>query len=516
MTSKRWASLLTFLTIGAAVIASAAPPSANAAPVFPNVTVRMTILELEDFGNDLDSVSDTDFYVMTTLDDRNGNHQETNNEDTDATDEVEGEEHIYPNWEISYAPVTPNSGQVDLTLTVKDEDGGFNFKDDTADITPGGVVRAVVDLRPCRITIGTTAFACGAPITQQAGDKVVFKVDVLLPPSTPGLRMQCLHEPIWPQPGEIVTITANTLDGAANPKAAADFTKITFNGVDVVTKNGAPQAVYKFPAGGSEFWYECTAEDNGGIEAASTSPRMVRVGVQKELAVPILMTGPSNNRVDIVILADKDSYTSGPATATFLKHVHDVLLEFPTNPANQRRGYFANEYVLTQQHGFNIWLATDAADADEVVGKAACRLTAPENWDKYTFADAGWIIHSDDFRDCAQGGLKLFSSEQDEPGTSVHETGHSPFGLADEYCCDGGYSDAPNLFSTQMLCAASATTNGIPTSDCRSFTSSVTSATWWTSDPAADVMGADRTTFNRLDRLRWNSFISDCLKKGGC
>ena len=48
-------------------------------------------------------------------------------------------------------------------------------------------------------------------------------------------------------------------------------------------------------------------------------------------------------------------------------------------------------------------------------------------------------MHKDDFRDCAPGGQRLFSSEPTSIGTVLHETGHRPFGLADEYCCDGGY-----------------------------------------------------------------------------
>ena len=37
----------------------------------------------------------------------------------------------------------------------------------------------------------------------------------------------------------------------------------------------------------------------------------------------------------------------------------------------------------------------------------------------------------------------MFSTEPTSLGTVLHETGHSPFGLADEYCCDGGYFENP-------------------------------------------------------------------------
>ena len=49
------------------------------------------------------------------------------------------------------------------------------------------------------------------------------------------------------------------------------------------------------------------------------------------------------------------------------------------------------------------------------------------------------MFHTDNFRDCAPGGERVFSTEPGSFGTILHESGHRPFGLADEYCCDGGY-----------------------------------------------------------------------------
>ena len=504
------AAFATFATASAFIGAE----RVGAAPNFPDVTVRVTVLEIEDLGDDLDSTSDADFYTIVGFDDHVNPATTVSNEDTDTTDEVEGEEHIHPNWETEFT-ANPSQGQVDVTLEVKDEDGGLNFDDDTADVIAGGVIRAAVDLRPCRIVIEGIARTCGMPMTYAAGDEVVFKIDVLLPTSTPGLRIQCLQDPVWPSPGQAVTITATALDGAANALAAVDTMAITYNGVQVASAAGAPTVSYSFIANSSEFWYECTAEDQGGEQQATTTPRMVRVGELGELAAPIVYTGPSHNRIDIVILADRDSYT-GFTDATFLDHVHDVLLEMPGNPAAQQRGYFANEYVLSLQKSFNLWIARVVADADNVPTDDDCTLQAPENWDRYAFADAGWILHADDFRDCADFALKLFSSEQDEPGTSVHETGHSPFGLADEYCCDGGHWQdpvRPNVYVSAAACQSDAATIGVAPAACRVLGSG---SMWWTSDPVADVMNGDRTTFNPLDRRRWGWLTSTCTTTGGC
>jgi hypothetical protein len=512
MNTRRWATALASLSVGLASLTIAAGTPASAAPKFPDVTVRMTILELLDWDNDLDDTSDTDFYVMTSIDDRNGKHEDTNNEDTKETEDAEGEEHIYPNWEIAYHPVNPSVGKVDLTLTVKDEDGFLNGKDDTADVIDGGVINIEVALWPCEVRVGTTTVGCGQSITQQKSDRVRFKIDVVLPPSAPGLRIQCLHEPLWPKPGETVKITANALDDNANQRLGADVTEITLNYTSVVKLTGSAQATYSFVATGQEFWYECKA-DLGGPLKISTGPRMVRVGPRKldEITIPVLQTGTTYERIDVVVVPDQDSYPGGYQDPQFIKDLHDALLMMPMNAPEQQRGYFANEFVLTQQQGLNIRLATSSGDADFIPRTSKCELTEPENWDDYSIADAGWIMHRDPFRDCAELDLRLFSSEHIEPATSVHETGHVPFGLADEYCCDGGYFEAPNLTEDYDGCDDDAQAAGLYGA-CR-----FVSGPWFTSDPSPnDVMGGDRTTFNRLDRRRWTSIISDCFYKGGC
>jgi hypothetical protein len=507
MYTRRWATALASLSVGLASLTIAAGAPASAQTRFPDVTVRMTILELLDWDNDLDDASDTDFYVMTSIDDRNGKHEDTNNEDTKETEDAEGEEHIYPNWEIAYQPVNPSVGKVDLTLVVKDEDGFLNGKDDTADVIDGGVINIEVSLRPCQVRVGTTVVGCGQSITQARTDRVRFKIDVVLPASAPGLRIQCLHEPLWPQPGDIVTITAAALDGKA------DSTEIFMNYTSVARAPGAARTTYSFAATGDEFWYECITEDNGGADAASTGPRMVRVGPRKldEITIPLLVTGSQYSRIDVVVVPDQDSYPGGYQNPQLVKDLHDALLMMSGNPADQQRGLFANEFVLTQQQGLNIRLATSSGDADNNATNTDCELTEPENWDDYSIADAGWIMHRDPFRDCAELDLRLFSSEHIEPATSVHEMGHVPFGLADEYCCDGGYFEAPNLTEDYDACDDDAQAAGLYGA-CR-----FVDGPWFTSDPKdADVMGGDRTTFNRLDRRRWNSIISDCIYKKGC
>ncbi len=508
-TSRRLRAATVLAVVAGSVVAGSATPAH--AITFPDVTVRLTVLEIEDLGDDLDSTSDADFYTMIKFSD-GVRTEEFNNEDTDQTDEVEGEEHIHPNWETVFT-ANPAQGSVSLDLTVKDEDGGLNFDDDTADVIPDGTISLKIGLRPCVLS-GDLTGICGQPIATSGGDKVVFKVDVILPTSTPGLRMQCLHSPIWPKPGDTVTITATALDGAANPMAVVDFVRITFNGVEVRKTVGAPTISYAFLATGAQFDYECMTENNGGAEAATTTPRTVRIGDQSEIAVPVIYTGSSTARIDVVLLAD-NSYAGGYSDPAFQTAVYNALL---SNGA--RRGLYANAYTLTKQNAFNVWIAKTAG-ADISGTMATCdSIQAPENWDRYSFADSGWILHSDTHRDCADGGMRLFGAEPTEPDTAIHEMGHTPFGLADEYPPDGGYWQdpvMPNLYSSLGNCQNDAPNVGVAPGACHDIGAAAgTPNGWYTSDPTPDVMADDQQTFNPLDRRRWERLTLNCTTKGAC
>jgi hypothetical protein len=496
-------ALITALAVVVAgVVTTSAPLPARAAPVLPDVTVRVTLLELRDLGDDLDSTSDADFYTVTSFDDGAGGTAEH----TSGT--WDGEEVVHPNTEWTFA-ANPAKGSVAVGIGVFDDDDTFNGGDDRADVVSGGDSAVAIDvkLRPCAIS-GNVGGACGQQITTDDGDRLVFKVDVLLPTSTPGLRMQCLHDPIWPQPGQLVTITATALDGAANPLAVADRVTIKVEGTDVETVTGAATATFGLTATGTQLWYECEAEDAGGEEAATTTPRMVRIGATNDRAVPIVFTGPSDRRIDVVLLADRDAYT-GPTDPDFLGDIPPALLG----------GYYGDEFALTKQSGFNLWIArSTGADGDWPMGVTDCTLVAPEDWDRYGFAEVGWILHDDVHRDCARSALRLFSALDSDPRISLHETGHVPFGLADEYCCDGGYftNDQPNLYSSSADCQADAPAVGVAPGACRWIGTTVDGNDWFTSDPVADNMMDGNGAFQPLDRRRWTNLLTSCTTQGGC
>ena len=152
------------------------------------------------------------------------------------------------------------------------------------------------------------------------------------------------------------------------------------------------------------------------------------------------------------------------------------------------------------------------------MGAPKCTLQAPEDWDRYGFAEVGWIVHDDAHRDCADGALRLFGAQVDRLRRPLHESGHVPFGLADEYPGDGGYwtGDQPNLYATAADCAADAPAVGATPGDCRWIGLTLDGNNWFTSDPAGDdVMDGDGA-FRPLDRRRWTNLLTSCTTQGGC
>jgi hypothetical protein len=240
--------------------------------------------------------------------------------------------------------------------------------------------------------------------------------------------------------------------------------------------------------------------------------------------IRVVYTGPRPNRVDLVFFGDQDDYTASGSPPivgddpAFIEDVGDVILN----------SYYNFVYFLANQHLMNFWIALDSADYDTAgnPGDATfCNFTGGEA----DFADSGVVIHLDALRDCATGGR--FSTEPFVANrlTVLHETGHRPFGMADEYCCDGGYfemSPNPNLYQELnpppgIGCAPDAPDLGRTAADCRMFNDigppSHPGEDWFLSDPSGDDLmedsGAHTPQAADLRRLNW--FLDQC-RVGEC
>jgi hypothetical protein len=252
----------------------------------------------------------------------------------------------------------------------------------------------------------------------------------------------------------------------------------------------------------------------------------------------VLNTGTADG-IDILLVPDEQDYPGGASSDSFREHAANVIYD-------ALGGFYSEPVFLERQNQINFHLAMDSGNAkpyDPTTGK--CPHVAPANRDtKYGFAESAGIIHTDttDFRNCASPGQRLFSATPPllQSGTprrvAIHEAGHRPFGLQDEYCnkrpnalndsCDGGYSFQtqffPNVFSASVMisCEDDLSMEKMQNPDedlgsCETWTDDRSNGPFSTYDPVRNDLMNDRGRAQFLDRRRIEGVLDHCVM-GGC
>ncbi len=527
----RLAASLLLLTLAVANALPALPVQAQNQPL---VTVRLTIDRLRKFGCWGELIlgvciapETPDFYAIVTID----------GEEFDETHPIEGND-ITPDWEFS-KDAAFHVGHSNLVIEIRDEDGFARWKDDHVDVNPnpGRNLNLTVDFSNCSVSgdvSGTGSFGpdCEISLTSKGGNdgqmelaEMYFTIRVERPASAPGTVVRCIHDPIWPQASDTVTITAEALDGNLNAKPV-DIVEIYVNGVpnplSTCRLGAACTSSPLGPFGNRDFSYGCRVRDNARDEEVWTGWRRVQSDLPtRGRAVPVLYTGPRSTSVDFVFIHDTDDYVGGATDANFLNDVRTAIQNayYGGDPNFLNAGGF----FLRRQQTMNFWIALDGGDADGT-NQTCTQLDPPPNWDSsYTFADAGVILHANFFRDCASPSRRVFSSEPVSAGTLLHETGHMPFGLADEYCGDTYYfqpDPRPNIYSNQQTCGDDALAIGV-FGACRQIQdpSSGCTVNWFRLDPASTVgddlmVGSGSRSPRPADERRINWFFGRCRGPG--
>lgn len=515
-----------------------------------------------------DELSESDFYAEVTAD---GIIRD--NFGTPGQQQWEGNDTVAPpfnavgtsDWTLS-VPVDPTSVFVPITIKIfdDDDDNPGSGGDDQADVEngPGTNVDITLDLTTCTFT-GELSGNCGTTITTMGdgegdGNAILkFQVSIEGFNDAEGLHVHCIHDPIWPQPGDTVTITAVALGNNLNPREVDTVQIASTSSTPDVEPNNTHIATFTTPAqNGTEFTYICNALDdaNGdgqtdndhdgdgtvgpdeGDEVATTGFRTVAVGVPSGSAgVPVLMTGPEDASFDIVLIPDASYPGTGAMSADFLADARNVINLY----------YRSGVTFIDNQDLVNFWLARDRADAGAGSDGDECPRTEPGGWDmEYSFENAGLILHRKDIRDCSKSGLATsqtirFDGNNPVPFEPivgftpfVHELGHALFSLADEYCntrsggnpngsCDGGYfqiSRFPNLFAGSSACTTDRTNdqNAPETAVCECFVSQdmdTMGQEFCTYDPASNDLMSDNKLPRYLDNRRINDVFARCA---GC
>lgn len=446
-------------------------------PVVP-VKFTLTVEEVSAsdcaFGTFCDDPAD--FYARVKIDD-----QELDNREG----VVPNKDKITPNWEFS-KDIDRTRNSIPLAIAIYDDDGN---NDDHADLksTSGRDLNLTLDINAClsggdSALIGDINGQCDVTLVSKGNEdesvEIKFRVELEPPPTTPGTNVRCLHNLIWPQAGDTVTIIAEALNGERLPTTKSADIEIWFNNREVPLVTAPYRPSLSAPVGpfneGDSFSYGCLVRDKSNGEEVWSGWRRVQVGQPATgRVVPLIYTGSRSSSVDLVFVADRDNY-SGPNDATFIADVKDII----------HTAYYSESIYLAHQDKLNFWIALDTGLAED--SNEGCdhqwpgqnNFSSPPNpiSGAYAFADSSAIVHRNEerlgrsFRDCAPSGERVFSADKSDsrwPRVFLHETGHRPFGLADEYCnkrnppagglCDGGYfqnNPFPNLYEEPEDCLA--------------------------------------------------------------
>lgn len=519
----------------AAESAQDAAPRQPAAPLGTPVTFRVTV-ERVTATNNFDGPFDwdrADFYARVRIGDQILESPVWSNQDD-----------IRPNWQFSGSldvdDVVADSASIGVEIWDADDFGNRQLADLTGDADRG--LTLTVDVNDC-LTLaagavtgsvsgrcGETLFSSGTAAENTAD--IRFRIEADLPASSDDLLVRCLHDPIWPQAGENFEVQGEALDDSLSAKTVDEIEIWLMNTdapADTCATDDTCVSETTAPSSGSTMFYGCLARDDG--TEVWSGWRRVQVGAPPSgSAVPVLFNGPSNSLLDVVLVPDQGSYTN-ELDAAFLSDVRDIIYDAYYGASRRVSGAdsdYGERIYLVAQSQINFWIATDTGVANGFPNSPC--VAAPGNWgSNYTFAETGIIVHTDSLRDCARRAERIFSTEPFSTRTVLHETSHSPFGLADEYCCDSSYfepSPLPNIYGSVENCQSDVLNLQVwdliigdptrTTGDCAQLMDGGgATIPWFTSEPTADDLMRNSGEYNAADvrRIAWG--LDQC-NAGGC
>jgi hypothetical protein len=179
---------------------------------------------------------------------------------------------------------------------------------------------------------------------------------------------------------------------------------------------------------------------------------------QNDGLLPVLYhSDPKTSHATVRLsFAHSQDYGDGEGYYDFLDDLR-ALLEGAFHGSHD----YANLYSRSDE-SFDLWLTPSRVHVDQ-----SCKFMLPvENQLEGALVNVAIALHSNLYRDCALvsiGGpgatASVYAGSHESPFILVHETGHSVFGLADEYGCGGWHDNAgycTNVFASSATCKAAA------------------------------------------------------------
>ena len=263
-----------------------------------------------------------------------------------------------------------------------------------------------------------------------------------------------LHSPVYPSGSEAVTYTLERVSSGNINSAELYETVSTINSSGTITSTGTENLLQSWtnPGGDLNFtkssgngnnklvtyrWRVNTPEQTKSfVVSYATRPYPVA-----NMPAPVYVQGDPDDVFDVVFIPDTDISNIND----FYDHSRRMISEsFFDEPKSRfwRRQY---NFYINPQRG-------TATDYDQI--STAGTHQVPSNNANLSFAEGRVLMHQNNLRDYASGGL--YSSEMQNRGTILHESGHGLFDLADEYGGGSHFQTDPYPNTWPSLAAAQA------------------------------------------------------------
>ncbi len=280
-----------------------------------------------------------------------------------------------------------------------------------------------------------------------------------------------MHDPIYPSNGESVTYTCERLSLGAINSAKLYEQVASVNSSGTITSTGTEAVIKSWtsPSGDLSFTKSSGYDSNKLVKYRfevvtdyGTKNFTVTFAVRPypftDMPAPVYCQGDPDDVMDVVFIPDNDITNM----STFRTHVRGAI----------RESFFDENTLQYWRRQFNFYINPErgtATDYDRISIDGSHQT--PSNYANLSFAEGKVLMHQNNLRDYATGGL--FSTEMQNRGTILHECGHSLFGLADEYCGGAHWqaTDYPNNWSSLAGAQAAASSNGKTAADAREMCS---------------------------------------------
>lgn len=255
------------------------------------------------------------------------------------------------------------------------------------------------------------------------------------------------HDPIYPSGSQQVTYWVNKATTGAISSAKLYEQISTINSSGVVTSAGSDVLLNSWtsPTGDLShsssskginklitYRWEITTPDYNRSYTVTYCTRPYPVS---DMPAPVYCQGDPDDVFDVVFIPDNDITNM----SNFRTHCRGAILE----------SFFDEPTTRFWRRQFNFYINPERGTATDYDRIATDGLhQTPSNYAFLSFAEGKVLMHQNNLRDYASGGL--FSTEMQNRGTILHEAGHALFDLADEY--NGGVhwqeSILPNNWSS--------------------------------------------------------------------